>query len=173
MLFNPLVAFYDIYGKEREVPFFCSVPDTTWDTDINIIVSRVYSTDMIWGLMIIGGEHSDQYTRVKVMKHLFSNLTRESNNTIKRFMQLSLPGKKWFIFDENNTWLFILYDSKKADQIDFTFTLFTHNLYFLIYWKKILALVSQEYLLRCFWLFVWGWTGVMLCILWILDVECS
>jgi hypothetical protein len=27
--FNPLVAFYDIYGGKREVPFFYFVPDTT------------------------------------------------------------------------------------------------------------------------------------------------
>jgi hypothetical protein len=26
---NPLVASYDIHGREGEVPFFCSVPDTT------------------------------------------------------------------------------------------------------------------------------------------------
>jgi hypothetical protein len=28
---NPLVAFYDIYGRKREVPFFYFVPDTTRD----------------------------------------------------------------------------------------------------------------------------------------------
>jgi hypothetical protein len=28
---NPLVAFYDIHGRKREVLFFCSVPDTTRD----------------------------------------------------------------------------------------------------------------------------------------------
>jgi hypothetical protein len=26
---NPLVAFYDIHGRKREVLLFCSVPDTT------------------------------------------------------------------------------------------------------------------------------------------------
>jgi hypothetical protein len=26
---NPLVAFYDFYGRKREVLFFYSVPDTT------------------------------------------------------------------------------------------------------------------------------------------------
>jgi hypothetical protein len=28
---NPLVTFYDIHGRKREVLFFCSVPDTTRD----------------------------------------------------------------------------------------------------------------------------------------------
>jgi hypothetical protein len=28
---NPLVAFYDIHERKREVLFFCSVPDTTRD----------------------------------------------------------------------------------------------------------------------------------------------
>jgi hypothetical protein len=28
---NPLVAFYDIHGGKREVPFFYFVPDTTRD----------------------------------------------------------------------------------------------------------------------------------------------
>jgi hypothetical protein len=28
---NPLVAFYDIHGGKREVPFFYFVPDTTQD----------------------------------------------------------------------------------------------------------------------------------------------
>jgi hypothetical protein len=28
---NPLIAFYDIHGRMREVPFFCSVPDTARD----------------------------------------------------------------------------------------------------------------------------------------------
>jgi hypothetical protein len=28
---NPLVAFYNIHGRKREVVFFCSVPDTTRD----------------------------------------------------------------------------------------------------------------------------------------------
>jgi hypothetical protein len=33
---NPLVAFYDVYGRKREVLFFYFVPDTTreseWDS---------------------------------------------------------------------------------------------------------------------------------------------
>jgi hypothetical protein len=28
---DPLVAFYDIHGRKREMLFFCSVPDTTRD----------------------------------------------------------------------------------------------------------------------------------------------
>jgi hypothetical protein len=28
---NPLVAFYDIHGRKREVLFFCFVPDTIRD----------------------------------------------------------------------------------------------------------------------------------------------
>jgi hypothetical protein len=28
---NPLVAFYDIHGRKREVLFFYFVPDTTFD----------------------------------------------------------------------------------------------------------------------------------------------
>jgi hypothetical protein len=28
---KPFVAFYDIHGRKREVPFFCAVPDTTQD----------------------------------------------------------------------------------------------------------------------------------------------
>jgi hypothetical protein len=28
---NPLVAFYDVHGRKREVLFFCSVPDTKRD----------------------------------------------------------------------------------------------------------------------------------------------
>jgi hypothetical protein len=31
---NPLVAFYDIHGRNREVLFFYSVPDTTQDSKI-------------------------------------------------------------------------------------------------------------------------------------------
>jgi hypothetical protein len=35
---NPLVAFYDIHGRKREVLFFYFVPDTTLDSQIvNII----------------------------------------------------------------------------------------------------------------------------------------
>jgi hypothetical protein len=30
-IYNPLVAFYDIHGKKREVLFFYFVPDTTRD----------------------------------------------------------------------------------------------------------------------------------------------
>jgi hypothetical protein len=30
----PLVAFYDIHGRKREVLFFYSVPDTTRDYDM-------------------------------------------------------------------------------------------------------------------------------------------
>jgi hypothetical protein len=29
---NALVAFYNIHGSKRDVPFFCSIPDTTRDT---------------------------------------------------------------------------------------------------------------------------------------------
>jgi hypothetical protein len=29
---NPLVAFYEVYGRKREVLFLCSVPDTVPDT---------------------------------------------------------------------------------------------------------------------------------------------
>jgi hypothetical protein len=32
---NPLVAFYDIHGGNREVLFFYFVPDTTRDTILN------------------------------------------------------------------------------------------------------------------------------------------
>jgi hypothetical protein len=32
---NPLVAFYDIHGKKRELLFFYFVPDTTRDKNIN------------------------------------------------------------------------------------------------------------------------------------------
>jgi hypothetical protein len=28
---SPLVAFYDIHGRKREVLFFCFIPDTTRD----------------------------------------------------------------------------------------------------------------------------------------------
>jgi hypothetical protein len=34
---NSLVAFYDIDGRKVEVPFFCSVPDTTRLTHDKII----------------------------------------------------------------------------------------------------------------------------------------
>jgi hypothetical protein len=32
---NSLVAFYDNHVRKREVLFFCSVPDTTRDCNIN------------------------------------------------------------------------------------------------------------------------------------------
>jgi hypothetical protein len=35
MLLIPLVAFYDIHGRKREVLFFYFVPDTTRDKYIN------------------------------------------------------------------------------------------------------------------------------------------
>jgi hypothetical protein len=34
---NPLVAFYDIHGGEREVLFFYFVPDTTREKIVNIL----------------------------------------------------------------------------------------------------------------------------------------
>jgi hypothetical protein len=43
---NPLVAFYDIHGRNREVLFFYFVPDTTRDylTNINTVF-RVIQED--------------------------------------------------------------------------------------------------------------------------------
>jgi hypothetical protein len=38
---NPLVAFYDIYGRKGEVLFFCSVPDTTQDNHLLLIVNLI------------------------------------------------------------------------------------------------------------------------------------
>jgi hypothetical protein len=35
---NPLVAFYDIHGRKREVLFFSFVPDTTRDSIYVILV---------------------------------------------------------------------------------------------------------------------------------------
>jgi hypothetical protein len=34
---NPLVAFYNIHGRKREVLLFCSVPDTTRDMEYIIV----------------------------------------------------------------------------------------------------------------------------------------
>jgi hypothetical protein len=34
---NPLVAFYDIHGRKREVLFFYFVPDTTRDHDLTYL----------------------------------------------------------------------------------------------------------------------------------------
>jgi hypothetical protein len=34
---NPVVVFYDILGRKREVLFFYFVPDTTWDLLTDII----------------------------------------------------------------------------------------------------------------------------------------
>jgi hypothetical protein len=50
---NPLVAFYDIHGRKREVLFFYFVPDTTRDigqkfflkSDINFIRQLFYQTE--------------------------------------------------------------------------------------------------------------------------------
>jgi hypothetical protein len=41
---NPIVAFYDIHGRKREVLFFYFVPDTTRDciTSFKIITFRIY-----------------------------------------------------------------------------------------------------------------------------------
>jgi hypothetical protein len=40
---NPLVAFYDINGRKREVLFFSFVPDTTRDIiDDSIYLSKVF-----------------------------------------------------------------------------------------------------------------------------------
>jgi hypothetical protein len=33
---NPIVAFYDIHGRKREVLFFYFVPDTTRDLSIDV-----------------------------------------------------------------------------------------------------------------------------------------
>jgi hypothetical protein len=41
----PLIAFYDIHGRKREVVFFYSVPDTT--RDYNDIVYTLYSSVII------------------------------------------------------------------------------------------------------------------------------
>jgi hypothetical protein len=33
---NPLVAFYDIHGRKREILFFYFVPDTTGDNTVEL-----------------------------------------------------------------------------------------------------------------------------------------
>jgi hypothetical protein len=56
---NPLVAFYDIHGGEREVPFFYSVPDTTREIYTRFD-SRFLSQQ--WGIAIfvmLGGRDDD------------------------------------------------------------------------------------------------------------------
>jgi hypothetical protein len=66
---NPLVAFYDIHGRKREGLFFCSVPDTTRDSNktgnnfINIcfsapfvILNKGYKTSRLFAL------YSSDYT---------------------------------------------------------------------------------------------------------------
>jgi hypothetical protein len=35
---NPLVAFYDIHGRKREVQLFYFVPDSTRDTTLQILI---------------------------------------------------------------------------------------------------------------------------------------
>jgi hypothetical protein len=35
---NPLVAFYDIHGRKREMLFFYFVPDTTRDTEYALYI---------------------------------------------------------------------------------------------------------------------------------------
>jgi hypothetical protein len=40
---NPLVAFYDIHGRKREVLFFYFVPDTTRDNVFIILFSLLIS----------------------------------------------------------------------------------------------------------------------------------
>jgi hypothetical protein len=48
---NPLIAFYDIHGRKREVLFFYFVPDTTRDKitktlEFNLILSKTYTNSM-------------------------------------------------------------------------------------------------------------------------------
>jgi hypothetical protein len=38
--FNPLVAFYDIHGRKREVLFFYFDPDTTRDKNAQTFLNR-------------------------------------------------------------------------------------------------------------------------------------
>jgi hypothetical protein len=44
---NPLVAFYDIHGRKKEVLFFCSVTDTTRDynDDFSLLCNIIYATN--------------------------------------------------------------------------------------------------------------------------------
>jgi hypothetical protein len=44
---NPLVAFYDIHGRKREVIFFNFVPDTTSDSEHIIIFSQTWYDNYI------------------------------------------------------------------------------------------------------------------------------
>jgi hypothetical protein len=42
---NPSVAFYDIHGGKREVPFFYFVPDTTRESIVLLIKSVIPPND--------------------------------------------------------------------------------------------------------------------------------
>jgi hypothetical protein len=40
---NPLVVFYDIHGRKREVLFFYFVPDTTRDTKLKAKDNKIFN----------------------------------------------------------------------------------------------------------------------------------
>jgi hypothetical protein len=47
---NPLVAFYDIHGRKREVLFFYFVPDTTRDCEVTVKLKKLKTQNTLFSL---------------------------------------------------------------------------------------------------------------------------
>jgi hypothetical protein len=52
---NPIVAFYDIHGRKREVLFFYFVPDTTRNFDYYVLITHLMFPDLLLYLLLISG----------------------------------------------------------------------------------------------------------------------
>jgi hypothetical protein len=79
--FNPLVAFYDIYGRKREVLFFYFVPDTTRD------ITTKHQNRL--NLYLFGRQmHSRMYT--EITEHSYLQLPATTSGVKRvRFIELN------------------------------------------------------------------------------------
>jgi hypothetical protein len=89
---NPLVAFYDIHGRKREVLFFCSVPDTTRDFHIFIYsfisyLNRVSALGVRSRKLSNIGRSSDGWSNIYYLK-----LLRASEGTLSCWSRLHLQS---------------------------------------------------------------------------------
>jgi hypothetical protein len=64
---NPLVAFYDIHGGQREVLFFYFVPDTT--RDLTTLSSHIIITRNVHNYDIVHKQITTNIYNSKFMRH--------------------------------------------------------------------------------------------------------
>jgi hypothetical protein len=72
---NPLVAFYDIHGRKREV-FFCFVPDTTRDSETeSIYLLKKTHYKIRWVVLKILSIHRDRQREASLFYSIYNNDT--------------------------------------------------------------------------------------------------